>query len=100
LGMFEGHRSFIGWGAVALGVVALLAAVTPRDGPGKRRRGPPVVDFDAEPAPVAEAEAVSYTPAPPTEQVVEAEPEPVAETAREPDGPLSMGRSPSPSSLW
>lgn len=76
LGAFEGHRIFIGWGAVALGVVALLAAVLPRDGgPNKaKRRGPPVVDFDAEPPPP-----------------------PVSEDA---EPALAMGRPPSPSSLW
>lgn len=56
LAMFEGHRPFIGWGAVALGIVALLSAVLPKgDGPkGGKRRGPPVVDFDAAPEPAAE----------------------------------------------
>lgn len=51
LGMLEGHRIFIGLGALALGIVALLSAVLPKgDGPGgRKRRGPPVVDFDAAP---------------------------------------------------
>lgn len=51
LGMFEGHRIFIGLGALALGIVALLSAVLPKgDGPGgRKRRGPPMVDFDAAP---------------------------------------------------
>ena len=49
LGAFEGHRPFIGWGVVALGVVALLSAVLPRGGgPKGGRKGPPVVDFDAD----------------------------------------------------
>lgn len=48
LGMFEGHRMFIGWGLVALGIVALLSAVLPKGKPAKAKRsGPPVVDFDA-----------------------------------------------------
>lgn len=82
LGDFEGHRVFIGWGAVALGVVALLAAVGPRDGRSSkgRRRGPPLADFDADPP---AAEEVTYTP---PQQEAEALP--------------SMGRAPSPSSLW
>lgn len=52
LGMLEGHRPFIGWGAVALGIVALLSAVLPRGGgPKGGRKGPPVADFEAEPEP-------------------------------------------------
>lgn len=48
LGMFEGHRLFIGLGALALGIVSLLSAVLPKgDGPKAKRRGPPAVDFDA-----------------------------------------------------
>ncbi|MCF8506458.1 MAG: tetratricopeptide repeat protein [Caulobacter sp.] len=49
LGMFEGHRPFIGWGVLALGIVALLSAVLPRGGGpgGRKRKGPPAVDFDA-----------------------------------------------------
>lgn len=75
LGVFEGHRAFIGWGAVALGVVALLSAVLPRDGaPTKgRRRGPPAVDFGVDPAP---------------------------DQAEQPGAPSTDGRAPSPSSLW
>ncbi len=55
LGMFEGHRSFIGWGAAALGIVGLLSSILPRDGGGggRKRRATPTVDFDAEPAPSA-----------------------------------------------
>ena len=55
LGMFEGHRPFIGWGAAALGIVALLSSVLPRGGGGGggKRRAAPTVDFDAEPAPSA-----------------------------------------------
>jgi len=55
LGMFEGHRSFIGWGAAALGIVGLLSSVLPRGGGGGggKRRAAPQVDFDAEPAPSA-----------------------------------------------
>lgn len=55
LGMFEGHRSFIGWGAAALGIVALLSSILPRDGGGGggKRRAAPLVDFDAGPAPSA-----------------------------------------------
>ncbi|MDP2259046.1 MAG: tetratricopeptide repeat protein [Caulobacter sp.] len=55
LGMFEGHRSFIGWGAAALGIVALLSSVLPRGGGGGggKRRAAPRIDFDAEPAPSA-----------------------------------------------
>lgn len=52
LGMFEGHRAFIGWGLVALGIASLLSAVLPRGEPPRpARRGPPVVDFDALPEP-------------------------------------------------
>lgn len=47
LGMFEGHREFIGWGLVALGIAALLSAVLPKAKP--KRKGPPMVDFDAAP---------------------------------------------------
>ncbi|MBI5940929.1 MAG: hypothetical protein HY859_10935 [Caulobacterales bacterium] len=48
LGLLEGHRLFIGLGALALGIVALLSAVLPKgDGPRARRQGPPAVDFDA-----------------------------------------------------
>ena len=77
LGVFEGHRAFIGWGAVALGVVALLSAVLPRDGaPAKeKRRGPPAVDFGADPA-VDQADA------------------------EQPGASSADGRAPSPSSLW
>jgi hypothetical protein len=54
LGMFEGHRSFIGWGAAALGIVGLLSSILPRGGGGGgKRRAAPQVDFDAEPAPSA-----------------------------------------------
>ena len=71
LSILEGHRPFIGWGAVALGIVALLSAVMPKgDGPkGKTRRGPPVVDFDAAPEPVVETD-----PAPSSHPVAFAEP--------------------------
>lgn len=52
LGLLEGHRPFIGWGAVALGFVALLSAVLPRGGgPKGGRKGPPVANFEAEPEP-------------------------------------------------
>lgn len=47
LGMFEGHRLFIGWGLAALGIAALLSAVLPKGKP--RPKGPPKVDFDAAP---------------------------------------------------
>jgi len=75
LGVFEGHRAFIGWGAVALGIVALLSAVLPRDGaPHKgKRRGPPAVDFGADS---------------------------VLDQAEQPDASSADGRAPSPSSLW
>lgn len=59
LGMLEGHRVFIGLGALALGIAALLSAVLPRGGGpgGRKRRGPPVVDFDAMPEePAAQGE--------------------------------------------
>jgi len=62
LGLFEGHRPFIGWGAAALGIVALLSSVLPRGGGGGggKRRAAPQVDFDAEPAPsAADGEAAS-----------------------------------------
>lgn len=50
LGMLEGHRVFIGWGLLALGIASLLSAVLPKGDGGKaRRKGPPVVDFDAAP---------------------------------------------------
>lgn len=49
LGMFEGHRMFIGWGLLALGIAALLSAVLPKGGTKTRRGGPPRVDFDASP---------------------------------------------------
>lgn len=56
LGVFEGHRLFIGWGAAALGAVSLLSAVLPR-GDARKRRAPPAVDFDADPdEPAAEDE--------------------------------------------
>lgn len=69
LGMFEGHRAFIGWGLVALGIASLLSAVLPR-GEGRKpaRKGPPVVDFDALPEPdvhpEAEAPAVRLSSSP------------------------------------
>ncbi|MDO9222691.1 MAG: tetratricopeptide repeat protein [Caulobacter sp.] len=59
LGMLEGHRVFIGLGVLALGIASLLSAVLPRGGGpgGRKRRGPPVVDFDAAPdEPAAEVE--------------------------------------------
>ena len=51
LGMFEGHRAFIGWGLLALGIAALLSSVLPKGrGPkGGKRRSPTLVDFDALP---------------------------------------------------
>lgn len=74
LGAFEGHRVFIGWGAVALGGVAILGALLRDDQKGAgRRRNPPVVDFGADPEPLAALE--------------------------EPTAP-SGERSPSPSPLW
>lgn len=73
LGAFEGHRAFIGWGALALGIVALLSAILPRGGgpKGGKRRGPMIVDFDAAPEPPAsethhgEGVSASAEPAPP-----------------------------------
>lgn len=53
LGMFEGHRVFIGWALVALGIAAVLSAVLPKSRAKARRKGPPVVDFDALPDVVA-----------------------------------------------
>lgn len=48
LGLFEGHRLFIGLGVLALGIVSLLSAILPKgEGPKAKRRGPPAVDFDA-----------------------------------------------------
>lgn len=48
LGLLESHRLFIGLGALAMGIVALLSAVLPKgDAPKAKRRGPPAVDFDA-----------------------------------------------------
>ncbi|ATQ44084.1 hypothetical protein [Caulobacter mirabilis] len=79
LGAFEGHRAFIGWGAVALGGVAILAALLRDDHKGAgRRRNPPIVDFGADPEPSTATEP--------------------AAVAEEPATPL--GRSPSPSPLW
>ena len=49
LGMFEGHRIFIGWALAALGIAAVLSAVLPKSSAKPRRKGPPVVDFDALP---------------------------------------------------
>lgn len=60
LGVLEGHRLFIGLGALALGSVALLSAVLPKgEGPKPKRRGPPAVDFDA----IVEAPAEDHAPA-------------------------------------
>ncbi|MFZ5669484.1 MAG: hypothetical protein ACOY4K_08310 [Pseudomonadota bacterium] len=70
LGLFEGHRAFIGWGAAALGVVSLLSAVLPKGegAGGRRRRAPPAVDFDAAPSheddPGPEGHAGSGAPRP------------------------------------
>ncbi|MFZ4606159.1 MAG: hypothetical protein ACOYM5_07865 [Caulobacter sp.] len=47
LGMFEGHRVFIGWGLLALGIAALLSSVLPKTKP--KPKGPPMADFDAAP---------------------------------------------------
>ncbi len=65
LGLFEGHRPFIGWGAALLGIVALLSGVLPRGGGGGGKRGAtPAVDFEAAPAPsAAEGEAAHGGPA-------------------------------------
>ena len=50
LGMLEGHRVFIGWGVLALGIASLLSAVLPKGRSGKPRlAGPPLADFDAAP---------------------------------------------------
>lgn len=82
LAAFEGHRPFIGWGALALGLVSVLSSVLPRDGGpggGRRRRGPPLVDFDAAPEPPAAADAESGGPkalADPAPPVTVPEPEP------------------------
>lgn len=83
LGMFEGHRMFIGWGLVALGIVALLSAVLPKSKPGKSTRsGPPLVDFDAAP---------------------QIEEHPAPTDHHDPDAhghPVSNSGSPRPSALW
>lgn len=78
LGMLEGHRAFIGWGVLALGIAALLSAVLPKGEPkAARRRGPPVVDFGAEPE----------TPAEPRDD-------------EEPVHSVRLSSSPTPSALW
>ncbi len=78
LGMFEGHRAFIGWGVLALGIVSLLSAVLPKGGrKGGKRRAPPVVTFDAEPEPPVEV--------------------PEEET---PAHNVRLSSSPTPSALW
>ena len=77
LGMFEGHRAFIGWGLLALGIASMLSAVLPKGAGGKAaRKGPPVVDFDALPDPDAhhDGEAPVHT--------------------------VSLSSSPTPSALW
>lgn len=83
LGMFEGHRVFIGWGLLALGIAALLSSVLPKGKPVKAARsGPPLADFDAAPA-MEEHHA-------PTDH-------------HEPDTrghPISSSGSPRPSALW
>lgn len=79
LGLFEGHRLFIGLGALALGIVSLLSAVLPKgEGPRAKRHGPPAVDFDA----IVEE---------PTEDYGHAHDEPHAH---------STSGSPRPSALW
>ncbi len=91
LGLFEGHRPFIGWGAVALGLVSLLSSVLPRDGGpgGGKRRTTPVVDFDATPEPSAVDEGVAGSegvkavanPGPPPTASAPPEPSPEPESA-------------------
>lgn len=77
LGMFEGHRAFIGWGLLALGIASLLSAVLPKGADGKAaRKGPPMVDFDA--LPDLDAHHDGETPA----------------------DPLRLSNSPTPSALW
>ena len=65
LGLFEGHRPFIGWGVSLLGLAAVLSAVLPGGGGGGRgRRSAPAVDVDAAPEPSAaegEADHASHT---------------------------------------
>jgi len=77
LGMFEGHRAFIGWGLLALGIASLLSAVLPRGAPARpARKGPPMVDFDALPEPDVHHEAEA------------------------PARPVRLSSSPTPSALW
>lgn len=88
LGLFEGHRSFIGWGAAALGIVAVLSSILPRDGGGggRKRRSSPPVDFDAAPEPSAvegEADHGSHTATAVSAPPPTASPPPVAEAAAE-----------------
>ncbi|HRD29553.1 MAG TPA: hypothetical protein PLO65_14735 [Caulobacter sp.] len=77
LGMFEGHRAFIGWGLLALGIASLLSAVLPKgEGKAAPRKGPPVVDFNALPEPDVRQEAEA------------------------PAHPVRLSSSPTPSALW
>lgn len=57
LGPFEPHRPLAGAAAAILGGVLVVAALTPRPKPKRRRTGPVILDFDAglEAAPVAQA---------------------------------------------
>ncbi|MDP1631175.1 MAG: tetratricopeptide repeat protein [Caulobacter sp.] len=73
LGALEGHRPFIGWGALVLGIIALFSAVLPRDGGsgGKKRRTPPIVDFDAATETAAD---VDVAPEPEAPAAIAAEP--------------------------
>ncbi len=82
LGMLEGHRMFIGWGLVALGIAALLSAVLPKGRPAKARRdGPPLVDFDASPETEEHHPSAAFDPDPHAH-------------------PASNSGSPRPSALW
>ena len=96
LGMFEGHRVFIGWGLVALGIAAMLSAVLPKSKP--KRKGPPVVDFGA-----ADGSSVSDHHDAPAHHGDEHPPEDDHE--HEPHGHahghhVSSSGSPRPSALW
>lgn len=94
LGAFEGHRSLIGWGALALGVAALIANLLPGRAPAKKKAaaasfgaaGPITFTDDPIPldSPAAEAASSPFpvaprpAPEPPASEPHPPEPRPVS----------------------
>lgn len=88
LGAFDGHRALIGWGALALGIAALVANLLPGRAPAKKKTAPAAfgaagpITFADDPAPGPEPSAdpagLVLEPAPPAASPFPVAPRPVA----------------------